>query len=125
MIRCKVEKNQWKGLKATREGLSISHLFFADDLLFFAQADQSNRETIMGTINEFCLISGQQLSLNKSKMFISPNVNSRKAKELSQFCGIGLTKNLDKYLGDPLLHSRVQRGIFNDVLEKVQKKLST
>ena len=61
----------------------------------------------MHTINEFRLISGQQISLQKSEMVISPNVASRKAEELSQFCGIALTHNLGKYLGVPFLHSRV------------------
>ncbi|CAL5387167.1 unnamed protein product [Camellia sinensis] len=57
-------------------------------------------------------------------MFISPNVESRKARELSNYCGITLTPNLGKYLGVPLLHSRVNSQIYNNILEKIQRKLS-
>ncbi|KAL7235947.1 hypothetical protein ACSBR1_019263 [Camellia fascicularis] len=57
-------------------------------------------------------------------MFISPNVENRKARELSNYCGITLTPNLGKYLGVPLLHSRVNSQISNNILEKIQQKLS-
>ncbi|KAL7224711.1 hypothetical protein ACSBR1_026069 [Camellia fascicularis] len=68
---------------------------------------------------------GQRINLQKSKMFISPNVNRNLAKKLSQQCGISLTQDLGKYLGVPLIHSRVSRNIYNGVIEKIQKKLSS
>ncbi|XP_028067839.1 uncharacterized protein LOC114270505 [Camellia sinensis] len=84
MIKVQVEKGKWKGLKASNNSPPVLHLFFADDLLLFAKADQSNCDIIMETMSEFCCISRQRINLKKSKMFISPNVNRNLAKELSQ-----------------------------------------
>ncbi|CAL5371297.1 unnamed protein product [Camellia sinensis] len=83
----KVATGKWIRLKASKNSPPISHLFFADDLLLFAKADQINCETILETMNEFCCIS--------------------------------------RYLGVPLIHSRVSKNIFNGVIEKIQRKLSS
>lgn len=34
-----VDEGAWKPIKITKEGLNISHLFFADDVLLFSQAN--------------------------------------------------------------------------------------
>lgn len=36
----KVDDGSWKPLKASRGGIWVSHLFFADDLLLFAEANR-------------------------------------------------------------------------------------
>ncbi|XP_028055196.1 uncharacterized protein LOC114259389 [Camellia sinensis] len=124
MINFKVHQGSWKGIKASRNSPSVSHLFFADDLILFAQANQMNCDTIIDVLCEFCEVSGQKINYAKSKLFISPNIPRLLAKSISSSSGIPLTQDLGKYLGSPLLHKRVTKSTFNDILEKMKTKLS-
>lgn len=40
-IREEDEKGEWKAIKASRKGPSISHVFFVDDLVFFGEASMN------------------------------------------------------------------------------------
>ena len=71
-----------------------------------------------------CSHSGQRVSLNKSKLFLSPNISHSLASGISQILGIPLTKNLGKSLGVPIIHGRVTKQTYSEVLEKVQSRLS-
>ncbi|CAL5382784.1 unnamed protein product [Camellia sinensis] len=125
MINHRVEAKDWRGLPLSKKGPNISHFFFfADDLMFFAKADVVNCQTILEVLNEFSMLSGLRVNLTKSKLFVSPNVDRRKAKDLSHICGIGLTQNLGKFLGVPLLHSRVNKHHFIPILERMQQKFA-
>ena len=42
LIEEKVSKKLWNPVKASRNGPSFSHLFFADDLVLFAKENQAN-----------------------------------------------------------------------------------
>lgn len=57
-------------------------------------------------------------------MYVSRNVNHCRANELSGVLGIALTSNLMKYLGMPLLHSRVKEETYKGIIEKIKNRLS-
>lgn len=75
-------------------------------------------------LDHFCSHSGQRVSLNKSKLFLSPNISHSLASGISNILGIPLTNNLGKYLGVPIIHGRVTKQTYSEVLEKVQSRLS-
>lgn len=75
MIISKVKQQTWKGIKASSNSPELSHLFFIDDLILFAKADQSNCETIIEVLNEFCVIYAQKINYLKSKLFASKNIS--------------------------------------------------
>ncbi|KAL5819904.1 hypothetical protein ACOSQ4_023746 [Xanthoceras sorbifolium] len=76
-------------------------------------------------MDTFCDVSGQQVSLSKSRVFCSKNVRVRDARDIVRACGSPLTDNLGKYLGLPLLHDRVNKNTFREILEKVQRRLTS
>ena len=45
------------------------------------------------------------------------------AEQISDRTGVGLTDNLRKYLGMPLLHSKVNRNTYGEILEKIRTRL--
>ena len=67
---------------------SISHLFFADDLLLFAKASEIQMETIMGCLNILCESSGQKINPLKSNVAFSASVDEEVVLRslLSQAC---------------------------------------
>lgn len=79
--------------------------------MLFGQATIKNCNTIMKVMHEFCDISGLRVNSHKSKLYVSPNVERRYAKELSTKCGIPLTSELGKYPGVPLLMAELAEGI--------------
>lgn len=59
------ENGAWSPIKLSRKGLSVSHLFFADDLLLFGEASV-NQAAIMKNILENFVISHGNVSIDRS-----------------------------------------------------------
>ncbi|KAE8732459.1 hypothetical protein F3Y22_tig00002058pilonHSYRG00012 [Hibiscus syriacus] len=123
MILEREEKGLWKSFKCLRGGVKLSHLFFTDDLLLFAEAKADQMNNIRSCLHEFSR-AGVEVNLQKSKKFISPNVNSNMARDLSHLCGISLTDDLGTYLGVPIIHKRVNAGTHAPLIDKVMRKLA-
>lgn len=124
MIQKAVADKKRKPIKIGRKSPPISHLFFADDLILFAEASKSQIDVIMEYLNDFCAISGQVISPAKEKKFVSPNFHKLTAREICARCQIPLTADLGKYLGVPLIHKRVSKTTYYHILEKVQDRLA-
>ena len=58
LINKKCEDGDWDKVKASRNGPGFSHMYFADDLLLFAKANQGNCEAISDVLEEFNFLSG-------------------------------------------------------------------
>ena len=80
-------------MRASRSGLAFSSLFFADDLVLFAKADMKNCTSVRDTLDSFCELLGQKISLN---------ISQDCREELCEVLGISSTPNLGKYLRFPL-----------------------
>lgn len=92
--------------------------------MLFGEASERQLTTMMSVLNQFCDASGEKISLSKSKMLVSSNVDHNKALSLSHFCQIPLTKDFGKYLGAPMIHGRITRQTYTDLLSKMQARLS-
>lgn len=111
-----MDEGIWKMIRTTREAIGISHLFFADDVLIFRQANKEQMHLIANTLKDFCEVSGMKVNLDKSRMFCSTTVDERLQGELSGILGIARASNLGKYLGLPLLKGWVKRENFPQLL---------
>ena len=76
-------------------------------------------------LSDFCAKSGQTISVAKSRVFFSPNVEPDQREALSNLLGFTPTSNLGKYLGFPLKHPSNRRQDFSFVLDRVKKKLAS
>ncbi|MDV3200005.1 MAG: reverse transcriptase domain-containing protein, partial [Candidatus Phytoplasma australasiaticum] len=104
IIKEEVSKGKWKGIRLSRYGPLLTHLFFADDLVLFSEASQEQITIISHCLERFSRASGQKVSLRKSQIFFSKNVNREVAKRIIDTTGIPETMNLGKYLGVPTVH---------------------
>ncbi|GJX88860.1 hypothetical protein Tco_0340874 [Tanacetum coccineum] len=100
----------------------ISHVFFADDSLFFLKAKASECDCLIGLIDQYCKASGQSINFSKSEVTFSPNTPM---DEQQYFCNRIGVKRMDphtRYLGLPSIHGRNKGGLFLFILDKVLKK---
>lgn len=93
MISNLVAKRECKGIKITRSGPVLSHIFFADDLILFGETTHTQARIMEEILSLFCVMSSQKVNLNKSKLFISKNVPGNAARVISSNFGISLTSN--------------------------------
>lgn len=124
LIEEKCSTKSWKLVRASRSGQAFFHLFFADDLVLFAKADQENCVEIREVLDLFCSRSGQSISGAKSRVYFSPNVDRERREELCDILGFQSTSNLGKYLGIPFKHPGSSSQNFNFVIERVKQKLA-
>ncbi|XP_075669750.1 uncharacterized protein LOC142639464 [Castanea sativa] len=124
IINSMCENKRWDKIKASKNGPSFSHVFFADDLMVFAKANAKNCEAIIEVLDTFCKLVGQKVNLAKSRVLFSSNVNRRCKRSICRKLGINATQNLGQYLGFPLIYKGRNGDAFNFVIGRVQRKLS-
>lgn len=79
---------------------------------------------VQSCLEAFCKASREKVNNDKTHMFVSRNVHSNVALELSREAGFTLVPDLGKYLGIPLHHSRVNKRPFQFLEEKLSKCLN-
>lgn len=62
LISEKCEAKLWDPVKVAPGGIAFLHLFFTDDLVLFAKADQKNCVAIKDVLETFCELSGQKVN---------------------------------------------------------------
>lgn len=123
LIEKKCVNGDWVPLKASKDNLGFSHLLFANDIILLSKADEHGCEAILDVLEKFCREFGQKISLDKSRIYFSPNVRNEVKEEISERLGIRETNNIGKYLGFPLKHQGVPRNPYNFIVERVMNKL--
>lgn len=98
-------------------------MFFADDLLLFAESSIAQMDIIRRCLADFEQASGQKVSFNKSSIFFSPNINKEEVAEISSRGGIPVTEDLGRYLGVYLVHGRHQKQHYQQLMDKVSARL--
>ena len=124
LIEEKCNMKTWQPVKASQSGPEFSHLLFADNLIFFANANWVNCFAIRDVLDEFCELSGQLVSEAKSRVYFSPNVDRDTRESLCDMLGFASTPFLGKYLGFPLKHPSSSSQEYNFILDRVKQKLS-
>lgn len=71
----------------------------------------------------FSYSSGKKVNTDKTRVLFSSNVLSRNKKDLNRKLGLKMTDDLGKYLGVPLIHSRVNKLTYRYILDNVRSKL--
>ncbi|KAK5794098.1 hypothetical protein PVK06_035300 [Gossypium arboreum] len=103
-IRQAVEEGLWKSMQFSVDGLGLSHLFFADDLVLFCKAELEHARIVKEILTQFCYFSGHKVNNQKSQIYFLAIVDNTVANEIREYLGVIRTDDLGKYLGVPLLH---------------------
>ncbi|KAK3218465.1 hypothetical protein Dsin_012435 [Dipteronia sinensis] len=109
--------------RSARGGPLISHLLFTDDSILFSKASSISRLHIQKILGIYERASGQQINLRKSKITFSPNVEESARQVIQHLFGINDCNSQDSYLSLPSMVGRNKRFLFNDIKERVWKKM--
>ena len=106
-----------------KNGLKISHLFFANDTLLFCRANKGDLDVIQGILVLYEKASGQKLNREKTTVFFSKATSEEKKLEIIEALGVSEVKEYEKYLGLPAVVGRNKKASLNFIKERVWNKL--
>ena len=91
--------------------------------MLFGRVDGRSCAVIRDVLDEFCSTSRQSVSITKSRVYFSPNVDRDTRALLCDILGFASTLSLGKYLGFPIKHPGATTQEFNFILDRVKQKL--
>lgn len=120
-----VLQGDWNPIQLSNNGPQLSHLLFADDVLLFTKAKNSQLRFITDLFDRFSRASGLKINLSKSRAFYFSSIPQAKINRLTSISGIRSTTSLDKYIGFPILKGRAKRSDLLFIIEKMQTRLAS
>jgi hypothetical protein len=119
---CKMSANQefkfhWRCKKD-----KISHLCFADDLMIFSNGDVNSIRMIRTVLTKFQDLSGLYPNPNKSDIFLSGVLNAER-EQIIHILGFREGELPMKYLGVPLLSSRLKAIYCKGLVDRITSKV--
>ena len=119
------EAKELEGLKIARNAPEVSHLFFADDALFFFKAKPKNCWAIKKALSSFCEKSGEKINFENSHVIFSPNTPQKFMKIMRRPLGVINKEKIGSYLGCPMEVDGRSTSIFNDIVTKTTNRILT
>lgn len=108
--------------KVGRNKVSVSHLFYADDVLLFTNGSDNSLRNLMQLLQAYEKSSGQSINRNKNGFFIH-NKYQRQAPIIARITGLSRQEFPFTYLGLPIFYGR-SKAIYYEPLEaKVRNTL--
>ena len=123
MIRKSIAEGQIHGVKVCRGAPEISHLFFADDNIFFTRSSVEESCRLKSILTRYCQASGQVINYEKSEISFSANVDSQVRARIIECLNVREVTHQNKYLGLPSVIGRSKKVVFQAILDKIKKKL--
>ncbi|CAL1374304.1 unnamed protein product [Linum trigynum] len=118
-----VQEKRLHGLQPAAGAPVISHLFFADDSIFFARATQQECIILKEILSDYERESGQLVSFQKSEVSFSKNVSPHNKLIIGGTLGMSIVEKHEKYLGLATTAGRSKKELFSGLVDRVRKKL--
>uniref|UniRef100_A0A803QJV0 Reverse transcriptase n=1 Tax=Cannabis sativa TaxID=3483 RepID=A0A803QJV0_CANSA len=115
--------NQLVSVRFGRQGLAVSHLFFADDSMIFFDATWEACQRFNTLLSKYSSASGQVVNFQKSEVCFGKNVAAATKLELAEFLGVKVVDNHGKYLGLLSLVGRNKKQVFDVIKNRVWNSL--
>lgn len=124
LIKKAVCFGELRGVAVCPSAPIVTHLLFADDSLFFCSAEERYCREFARILTVYEESSGQQINMDKSSIFISPNVKEDKRGRLKRGLGISSVMKGEKYLGLPMILGSSKRDFFGGIKERIGKRIA-
>ncbi|GJV03431.1 RNA-directed DNA polymerase, eukaryota [Tanacetum coccineum] len=103
--------------------VSISHMFFADDVMFIGKWCDTNISTLINVLDCFHRASGLKINMSKSKI-LGLQVESSKVREAAEKLGCLILRTPFTYLGTKVGDNMNRVLAWQEVIDKVKNRLS-
>ncbi|GKV47542.1 hypothetical protein SLEP1_g54439 [Rubroshorea leprosula] len=124
LVASTMEKGIYKGVKVGNEGVMVSHLQFADDMVFFGEALEDNIRVVKTIMRIFKLASGLKINFEKSHLMgvgVAESWQTEMAYRLQ--CKEGELPF--KYLGIPIGGNNRRKSMWQPMVQSVERKLDS
>lgn len=113
---------QLRGINVSGHGQITPHIFFVDDMVLFAETSTDKIKIIKDCLEVFSKAFEQKVSLKKSQIFFSMNVERDIAKRISEIAEIDNTTDLERL---PCIHKRVSGSLFSLLIDQISRGSKT
>ncbi|XP_028550871.1 uncharacterized protein LOC114579679 [Dendrobium catenatum] len=111
------------GIKIAPIVENISHLLYADDIVFFLKANGSCVKKEKEILNRYYKCTGQRINIQKSSILFGKSVKRKRKKRLSKILKFKVVQEL-KYLGINIMQRRSARMDFSHLLNRANEYLN-
>ncbi|GMJ04189.1 hypothetical protein HRI_004088000 [Hibiscus trionum] len=114
---------QVAGVKVGRQGVTLTHLFFADDCILFGEASTMGAQITQNLMLAYERASGQKVNFEKSLIYFSSNVSPEMKDVVGGLLGVRIADNAERYLGLPTMIGRNKREAFANLKDKTNTRV--
>ena len=125
LINGRASSGDLRGVRIGNGAPAITHLQFADDSLFFCQANVRNCQALKDVFDVYEYYSGQKINVQKSMITFGSRVYGSTQSRLKQILEIPNQGGGGKYLGLPEQFGRKKKEMFEYIIDRVKKRTST
>lgn len=124
LLQTRESLGELQGIRNGIQGPPISHLLFADDIIFFARSDNRSVEALNSALHQYCEASGQRINLLKSSIFFGKHCPDGVKGTVKGCLGVDNEILHDSYLGMPTEIGRATTNSFSFLPGRVWKRIN-
>ena len=123
LLNQEVSLGQIGAYSLCKNGLKISHIFFADDSLLFCRAKVEDINVIQDILECYATASGQQINKAKTTLVFSKSVSAATKNSIKLLIEVPEIKEYNKYLGLPAIVGKNKMASLNYIKDRVWSKV--
>ncbi|GKV14959.1 hypothetical protein SLEP1_g25757 [Rubroshorea leprosula] len=124
LMTAAVEKNLYKGVEVGNDVVTVTHLQFANDTIFFGEASEQNIRIVKCILRTFEMVVGLKINFRKCQL-MGIGVEDDWRKKMAYRLGCKEGEFSIKYLGIPIGGDHRRLKMWQPLLDSVMKKLSS
>ncbi|GAA0177581.1 hypothetical protein LIER_42143 [Lithospermum erythrorhizon] len=123
LLKAACSRGDLHGIRMGQGMDPLTHLMFADDTLLFGHATIQEAQVFKSILHTYEHWSGQLVSVQKSVIQFSPNVDEETREAISGILGMLEITSHGTYLGLPTTIGASKKAIFNSIIDRVKAKV--
>ncbi|KAL9664847.1 hypothetical protein QQ045_020256 [Rhodiola kirilowii] len=116
--------NAISGVRICRNAPTVTHLFFADDSIFFIKAEAGEARSLKAILSPYECVTGQRINYEKSEIVFSRNTPADVRMDICGIFNVTQVACLSRYLGLPLVAGQRKTETFKLIIDKVWKRVN-